>query len=251
MKKRYLLGLLVAAVLLVIAKLGPEAAITSPGHLDADHADIPCLGCHTAFESFDDNDKCVECHQENVLTPLGRFAESRCTDCHGEHMGADAELTEVSVRECARCHDRATVHDRAPVVLAEKLERPPGDCLECHTNHDEHRLHTEPTLAAVRKNLVGAHRRANPLFHKETCEKCHQDMRTASSSTAASVEGFFDPHVTHVGRLEIRCTWCHTDVDIRQSSGTSARKLADVERCAQCHAGEYFPATAANAGGGS
>jgi hypothetical protein len=99
-----------------------------------------------------------------------------------------------------------------------------------------------PRIADVRKHLSAAHRRGDPLFHKDTCEHCHMDKRLATDANAASIPGVFDPHVTHVGRLDMRCTWCHHDVDIRQHSGTRIRRNVATERCVQCHEGEYYVA---------
>jgi hypothetical protein len=227
-------------LVLAMAFVSPEKSVFSRGELDADHSDLACDACHDAFSSFANDDKCVECHEEQELTPAAKFSASRCVGCHKEHVGAGADQTAVGDSTCQRCHDPGTVHERAPVVLAEKLDSPPTNCLECHGNHEEHKLNLEPAIADVRRHLVAAHVRGSPLFHKDTCAKCHQDQGLANGASAASIPGFFDPHVTHVAQLNIGCTWCHDSVDITQHSGAAFRRNANTERCVQCHEGEYY-----------
>lgn len=243
MKKQLLIGLGIAAVLVVALRLlSVEGSVMSIGAVSANHADLECGECHDAFTSFSDDTKCVGCHEDSQMTPVARFETKRCVGCHVEHGGEDVELTEVGAQNCRACHDIETVHVRAPVTRAWKLEKEPRNCLTCHGNHDEHRLNDEPSLADARRHLVAAHRRGSPMYHKDTCEKCHMDKNHASGRTAASKPGFFDPHVTHVERLQIRCVWCHQDVDITTGSGKTLRRSSNVERCVQCHAGEYYAA---------
>ena len=178
------------------------------------------------------------------MTPVAAFAGTRCVSCHPDHQGRDTDLRVVSSDHCTSCHDRKEMHRRSPVMLAEKLNEQPEQCDKCHGNHEEHRLNSPPSLMEARKHLVAAHRRGSRWFHKDSCEKCHRDKRHASGRNAASKRGFFDPHVTHVERMNIRCTWCHRDVDIVDSSGVTLRRNTDVERCVQCHADDYYASVA-------
>jgi len=241
MRKYYVIGVALSLAVVAVLYLGPESSPFSPGRLAEKHADIECSGCHSATTSFDSDDKCLACHEDNGLTPAQLFAETRCVFCHKEHRGPEFDLAPVTQRTCVSCHPVDTAHARAPVQLAEKLNAPPTKCLTCHGNHDEHRLFVEPPLAELRKHLFAAHQKGSAMYHKDACEKCHQDVGHPTELSAAKVPGFFDPHVTHVGRLEIRCTWCHESVDLRQHSGSRLRRLVTTERCVQCHAGEYYP----------
>jgi hypothetical protein len=241
MKRRIGIGVALTAVLLAaLLLLAPERSVFSAGPLAAAHGDLACAGCHDAFTSFADDAKCLGCHEDQRMTPPAAFVRARCVSCHAEHRGRDVDLTDVAAARCAACHDPATAHAHAPVQLAEKLAAPPRDCRRCHGNHAEHRLHPEPTLAQVRAHLAAAHRQGHPLYHKDACEKCHRDKGNASAAAAASIPGFFDPHVTHVTTLAIRCTYCHEDVDIADHSGTRFRRTVATARCVQCHEGEYY-----------
>jgi len=92
-------------------------ALFSPGDLNAktgdktlggvnSHAEInECAACHTAF--WDSNrmtDRCLECHQDvasQMESKAGMHAEMLqeepyvCQDCHTEHHGPEASLTEI------------------------------------------------------------------------------------------------------------------------------------------------------------
>ncbi len=241
MRKHFYLGVGLSVVVVAVLYLAPERSALSPGVLAKGHGDLECGECHSAGASFNDDDKCVHCHERSELTPRETFGDTRCVFCHSEHNGRDFALEKVPAKRCISCHPVDTVHKRAPVELAEKLKRPPTDCLECHGNHDEHRLFAEPPLVELRKHLVAAHQEGSPLYHKDACEKCHQDIGHPTEMSAAKIRGFFEPHVTHVGRLGIRCTWCHGSVDLRQHSGSRIRRLVTTERCVQCHEGEYYP----------
>lgn len=241
-KVHIVMGLVLTVALLALLKLGPQKSIVSTGTLSKGHADLGCNDCHTPFRSFSTNASCTnsDCHPDQVMTPKERFGSVSCVSCHKEHLGASADLKKVGNDKCRRCHDPTVTHLRAPVQLAEKIKHVPRDCTGCHGNHSEHKLHPIPSIAEARKHLVAAHTKGNPLYHKDTCDKCHQDKGQATAAQASSKPGFFNPHVTHVRQLGIRCTWCHGTIDIRQKSGTSFRRTVMTERCVQCHEGEYY-----------
>ena len=247
MKRQLVIGCVISiALVAAMWLLAPEHSPASPGPLAAGHKDLACSDCHSPFTSFASDSKCLLCHETQKMTPQAVFDDVRCVDCHSEHLGHATKLTHVGNDKCQRCHDWKTVHDQTPVKMAWKRDSPPRDCDSCHGSHTEHKLHVEPKIADVRKHLADAHRRASPWFHKDTCIKCHHDKATVSSVSAASIPGFFDPHVTHVSRLNIRCTWCHSDVDITQSTSAYFRRTSDPERCIRCHGTEYYAAEMAH-----
>jgi len=249
MKAQLLIGVGISVLLIVFLEFGSaEKSVFSKGPLAKGHDDISCGSCHSAFSSFRSNKVCVDCHEEQKMTPVSQFKGVSCIGCHKEHNGRNG-LKKVSNKTCMGCHNVATVHLKAPIMLAAKLKSPPRNCQTCHKNHVNHRLHIEPSLETVRAHLVEAHLEDTPYFHKDTCVKCHQDK--TNTVLAAAKPGYFDPHATHVQRYNMRCTWCHESVDILQKSGTRLRRNVNTKRCVECHEGWLYPkGTLAKTGGG-
>lgn len=252
-KRLLFLGLLLTIILVAVnAYLTPSPSKSNDyvqgmffqnGALDKDHAKLSCDRCHTPLNSFEVNRSCVDgCHEAEQLSPVETFKEVKCVLCHGEHKGADADWKKVSETICQTCHNAKTVHTKTPVKLAKLAEKKNvsiQSCPSCHLTHEAHKKNKLQDISMLRKHLVATHRKGSPLFHKDSCTTCHQDIGTRTNGTA-SIPGFVDPHATHVGRLNIRCTWCHDTVDIPLNSGATMRRTTNPERCTECHAGEYY-----------
>lgn len=140
MKLVSLLAILVSAATLLALTLPAGEKIFSPGRLSASHSGIgnnQCADCHLAVlakpehwlaDAFSEQDaavangKCLTCHKlgpqadlpHGVLAAtlnigvgsavMGQPNKVSCVNCHQEHRGLGAELTEVSNRQCDDCH---------------------------------------------------------------------------------------------------------------------------------------------------
>ena len=118
---------------------------------------IECVLCHDPHDRaaiLPDVDlqiaMCAECHDSTVYT-FQNHATLGCTDCHRLHGGRPGDLLDGSDSKgvCIRCHnpsgtipqadpDRplsAGVSMRAVSAPSGHSTPPPGDCIECHSQH--------------------------------------------------------------------------------------------------------------------
>ena len=252
----FILTLLVAGVFVVTS----GSAMFSPGELNG-HGDEPlggvtshnaigsdCAACHTApWAAESMQDRCLSCHTEVKLEVtsdatlhgalLLHNPQLTCRDCHPEHRGADAPLTELapasfphelvgfsltshqtktnnSPFECADCHTQS-------ITVFEQ-----NACSDCHQNLDADFMQTH--LAAYGETCLACHDgletyNANfdhaqtgfPLTGKHTeenCAACHQNARSLADfeNTPEDCVGCHQKDDAHQGRYGTNCAVCHT-----------------------------------------
>ena len=65
-----------------------------------------CTSCHALMASMETN--CAACHSaeafDSAMTPAHRAAGLTCTNCHGEHRGADFRPAAAGLQACTDCH---------------------------------------------------------------------------------------------------------------------------------------------------
>jgi hypothetical protein len=294
---------IIAALVTAFAIAGYAVAgggqMFSPGALNAldgqtlggvtSHADIAgaCSACHVApWESQTMQDRCVVCHEDvtaqmvDLMTPHGRMYAidpvAECRDCHPEHRGETASLTEIEGWRyphglsgyhltahqfkaendpftCADCHGGdVTTFD---VTLCETCHAQSdrgfmtrhvldygASCLECHNGIDS--LTTGFTHETFPFKLTGKHAGV-------ACADCHRnghnliDFRLLAQDCTSCHESD-DPHE---GLLGTDCASCHSTEGWTPSQfdhNRSAFKLdvghADVA-CKDCHLDQLFKGT--------
>ncbi|MBI5961987.1 MAG: hypothetical protein HY863_00805 [Chloroflexi bacterium] len=213
------------------------------------HAQITeCAACHPAPWSTDSMaDRCANCHTDIaaqmfdvaqlhgvIMNENGTLA---CRDCHPEHRGAMAPLTDLggivfphdalgyslkghqlkAMNEpfaCSDCHgdDVKTFasdscqncHSDMDIVFAQTHLLSYGtDCLACHDGVD--RFGDDFTHSAFAFNLNGKH-------EEVACTKCHLDARTVLDLQSVP-QGCLSCHAAedeHGGRFGQDCSDCHT-----------------------------------------
>ena len=126
-RKMILAGVASAAALVLLVLLDVNvgsAGFICSGPLSYGHAELQddCSRCHDPFGSVS-AENCSSCHERfdtehGIYTLPAHFvyrsndssrataehAELVCADCHVEHLGREAELTEVSDERCLACH---------------------------------------------------------------------------------------------------------------------------------------------------
>jgi len=244
------------------------------------HAAIQeCKTCHTAlWEGARMADRCLACHSEIARQMIdvaklhgsitNRSPELACRDCHPEHRGPGAALTDLgnqafphdalgfslrghrsnAAREpfgCSDCHPGdlsdftpdtcESCHRQLAVAFAEAHRLSFGrDCLACHDGVD--RFGDDFTHSIFAFPLTGKHAAVG-------CTYCHLDARTVTDLQSApqdclSCHGSMEPHA---GRFGMECGSCHSadgwspaefdhDLSIFKLEGRHTQ-LA----CAECH----------------
>ena len=265
---------------------------TVAGHLLGNvtsHADIggECGACHVApWGSETMQDRCVVCHEDvpvqmlDLLTPHGRMfaidSEARCRDCHPEHRGATALLTDIDgwryphqlsgyyltvhqfkaengAFQCLDCHgDDVTTfdvniceschNDLDQIFTMSHVLSYGSSCLNCHDGMDS--MTTDFTHENFQFNLTGKHLDV-------ACQDCHNGARDLGGfemtpQDCGSCHGNDDPHE---GVLGSDCASCHSPEGWAPSQfdhNRSAFKLGDAHvslTCVKCHSDKLFKGT--------
>ena len=228
-----------ALVCLLLPSIGAAFTLKSllmPGRVIEAHASVEdeCGSCHEETEEQSQSSLCFSCHVEvrdDVAANTGYHGlnpaagDALCSDCHTDHEGRDAEITEFVVESfnhtftdfpLAGAHGEAVCADCHQPEVA--FRDAPGQCVDCHAEEDPHMgtlgsdcasCHVDTTWAEARFDhsttdfpLTGKH--ADAL-----CTGCHQDQVFVGTP-----ELCVDCHRsedTHVGRNGDNCGSCHVD----------------------------------------
>ncbi len=164
-----------------------SSRFATPGLVSSNHADFEndCEKCHDLANEVA-NDKCSSCHEKfgdelgvytfsahylyrsddyariQAAAEKSRNAEKNCYECHQEHNGRPAEITNVPDAKCLKCHDFGSFDSNHPEFQFAR-ERVPDDSALKFT----HIRHT----VFVSKFLEQKGQRANV---EETCLYCHK-----------------------------------------------------------------------------
>lgn len=294
---------IIAAILTVSAILGfaffSGNLMFSPGALNAQpgeetlggvtsHAQImDCSACHAGLWPSDHMaDHCVTCHTEIAAQMLDvaklhglitqRNSALACRDCHPEHRGSSAALTELGANAfphetlgfslnghqrtsanqtftCADCHQgditNFTVdacdgcHRQVDAVFAQAHTISYGmACLGCHDGVD--RFGKGFSHAGFTFKAEGGHADV-------ACVKCHVDARALADFPNAPQDCYACHRVDdeHGGSYGTQCEQCHRPTiwkDATFDHNLSAFKLegehAEVA-CEKCHVNNIFKGT--------
>ncbi|MBI3153525.1 MAG: hypothetical protein HYZ21_15435 [Chloroflexi bacterium] len=252
------------------------------------HAQIPeCKACHTApWERETMADRCLACHTGvaaqmlNVAELHGAITQKNptlaCRDCHLDHRGATASLTDMgdnvfphealgyslnghqltAKREafvCSDCHGEdvtafasdscQTCHREMDIAFAQAHLLSFGtECLACHDGVD--RYGDDFNHNAFAFQLTGEHTEA-------VCTNCHLDARTIADLQSAPQDCFSchrqdDPHA---GAYGDQCGLCHSPegwepakFDHNLSSFKLEGEHAEAA-CDDCHKNDVFKGT--------
>lgn len=283
-----LLATVVSLALILVAASASSNGIFSPGELNAQsmgmsigaalsHSELECSACHPAFWSgISMRDRCLDCHLSIALelsqpgSLHGSFDSAlACQDCHRDHRGADAPLTEFeSVRfphesvgfslrahhgilgkepfDCHVCHTESVRRFDAATCRACHLEEDgldlvvhiqtfgPG-CMECHDGIDRFGRGAF-NHRGVAFPLEGTHVMLE-------CQACHRNASTLAI-LQSTPQGCADCHMkqdVHEGRLGVLCEECHNAIAWEDATIDHALTRYPLEashaelECVACH----------------
>jgi cytochrome b subunit of formate dehydrogenase len=238
-----LVGALLLPGLLTIAwaqaATAQEAAPATAGKVD----NSVCLGCHDQGEkvakSAHASVACASCHQkhDDYPHPAGT-AKPVCGNCHkdeqkdysgGVHGQARAK-GDASAPDCGVCHGAA--HEVAVISSAEARKGIPDTCAMCH----------DSVVAEFKKSVHGkAVERGVP--QAPICNDCHGEHSILSPKNASSM--------VNAAHVRDTCARCHADVRLASRFGLPADRVASfddsfhglaarsgsqtVANCSSCH----------------
>ena len=264
---------LVALLLLLVgnAHAGQLERALMPGAVIKGHQkyEADCELCHSSFDKEQQPQLCLDCHKDVAADVAGnrgfhgRQPETRCKQCHSDHLGVDASIVKLDEASfdhlqadfvltgkhvganCEGCHAAGKKHREAS-----------SECVDCHRKDDRHETrlgnqcgecHVADAWTTVEKfdhartefKLIGAH-------DKVECKQCHVESpvvkRLAQDCLSCHQED--DPHR---GSMGTDCAECHVESDWKTARFDHARtgyvllgKHRDAE-CGGCHKvkGEY------------
>ena len=295
-------------MLVTVCAVGSGLALTggamfSPGNLNAQprgsvqlggvssHAELggKCSACHAPPWSGETMaDRCMSCHTDirsqidGHQTLHGRLANNKqCRNCHTEHKGGHAALTDLSTFDhncaafaltgkhqsvdCKSCHTNRTFKGTTATCAGCHAEPKVhmgqfgADCAKCHATNTWHTT-SFPAAAGSSGNIAFDHSQtAFPLTGHHTgvdCKKCHVDNKfkgTPSSCVSCHAEP-----KTHLGKFGTDCKKCHATETWKLASIPTAGPGATFDHnltafkltgkhttvtCAQCHKDNKFKGT--------
>ncbi|MBI5493637.1 MAG: hypothetical protein HY904_01340 [Deltaproteobacteria bacterium] len=255
-----------ATLLLVLAPQLTTAQTLSPGRLGRSHEELEgvvnCTKCHEFGKKLD-GDRCLECHdslRKEIAAPRGMHArlvkdDRACLECHHDHRGVDASLTEWggprekwdhgkagwpldgkhAEARCKDCHEPRRVTESA--LKKRFAAGKPGTylglgrrCVDCH--FDEHRgqfkvacdkCHGAKAFKPAPRFDHAASFRLRGAHATTACRGCHPRVEEPAGQAFPAPK---DPrgYVRYHGAPK-RCVDCHKDV----------HKGAYGNACSRCH----------------
>ena len=291
-------AILITLFVIVGVALASGSQMFSAGDLNAEpgqsyggvnsHAQITeCKACHTAlWETENMADRCAACHTDiaaqmfDVAKLHGMITQKNpalsCRDCHPEHRGATASLTDLGENTfphealgfslkghqltvkneaftCTDCHPEDVMtfapdscdscHRQMDIAFTQAHTLSFGtDCLACHDGVDKYGDDFKHSAFVFQLN--GKH-------GDVSCSKCHLDARTVADLQSAPQDCYSchkddDEHSEQFGT---DCSACHTPNnwdDATFDHNLSAFKLEGAHaqvQCEQCHQNGVFKGT--------
>jgi hypothetical protein len=242
-----LLAVLVTLLIIAGAAFFQGGSMFSPGGLSASSGAVlggvdshqalggNCAACHTApWDPQMMSSRCLECHT-NIQADLNNPASLHgaliddpafvnCRECHTEHHGPLASLTNVQVVNFP--------HDRTGYSLLAHASHADGSSFTCGDCHGERLSQPDQAVCA------DCHRKIDPRFDDVhpafggNCLGCHDGVDTYGA-------GFDHAHTRFPlegQHAEIECTTCHAGMETLQEL------RATPQDCFSCHAKDDFHA---------
>lgn len=193
------------------------------------HADIKeCKTCHSApWERATMADRCLECHTEiasqmlNAAELHGSIVQKSpsiaCRDCHQDHRGANAELTNLG--------ENVFPHEALGFSLNEHQRKESGAPITCDDCHGEDvTTFVSDSCQTCHSEMDVAFAQAHLLSFGSDCIACHDGVDRFDDFNHNAY-----PFKLEGGHANVACTECHLD----------ARSIADMQSapqsCYSCH----------------
>lgn len=195
------------------------------------HAQITeCKACHAApWESETMADRCLACHTDiaqqmlSVAELHGNITNKNpalvCRDCHKDHRGETASLTDLGENEFP--------HDSLGFSLnghQQKTNGQPFECADCHG--DDVTTFASDSCQTCHREMDLVFTQAHLLSFGDSCIECHDGVDRFGDDFNHNV---FQFQLVGGHAEEIACTRCHLD----------ARTLTDLQSapqdCYSCH----------------
>lgn len=176
-----------------------QSSLTTSGPLSSYHAKFEkdCSSCHEKFQSVT-NANCSVCH-EKAGDKLGIYTlaahevyrsadlkrikasqpEHACVLCHQEHLGREAQITNVSDAQCLACHEFGSFNKKHPQFeFAAKHVADDSTLKFTHIRHVQEVVKREK-LVDVERACLYCHnpqpegKRFAPIAFATHCQTCH------------------------------------------------------------------------------
>lgn len=175
-----------------------------------------CADCHAPFSS-DYNARCASCHKaydSAASHPFEKGASLACSSCHGEHLGADAQIVPS---------------------LAKSASGWPSMCLPCHAGTPYPAAEPDAALVARARSRL-RDERGKPFERQLLVDGfSHRDHRVTKPGGVANVPG----GPPSKGQVPVSCDECHKPLAKGASHpAIPTAEFAPVtyEQCLACHA---------------
>lgn len=201
-----------------------------------------CTRCHESDKEIS-GARCLACHMEiSTRIDAGRgyhatVASQSCIDCHKEHIGRDARITQFDEKTFDHTLTGFTLTGKHASIA----------CEQCHS-------WTHITAPDIRKILADTPHKTF-LGLESTCAACHADRHQGTlGKQCQTCHGTllwlpvisFDHGTTQFPLTDrhatVACARCHTSLDTKETEGTSEAVVFHTqpfEDCTPCHASPH------------
>ncbi|MDR3418043.1 MAG: FHA domain-containing protein [Nevskia sp.] len=204
----------------------PTDRIWVPGHFSSFHSFFSndCAKCHEVPFVRVRNEACLSCHKDTAqhvddphLLQMPVFAQARCEDCHHEHKG-DAALVSQANLQCTDCHAQPQLR------FADSKMPPATSFSQKHPVFTPKVARYDPASRQFR--WMEASQDQPATLHSDTNLKYPHDKHL-------NPKGIKSPHGTKV----LVCGDCHQP----DASGISFKPIDMPQHCAECHRLDFDP----------
>lgn len=210
-RKTLLVGFLAAAAFIayfVVDWLVLSGKFATPGPVSSNHADFEgnCEKCHDLANSVSNNN-CSSCHEKfgdeiGVYTFSAHYlyrsddysriqaaadkshgSEQNCYECHQEHNGRTAEITNVPDVKCLKCHDYGSFESGHPEFQFARDKVPDDSAMKFthirHTGFVSKFLEQKGMRSNIEETCLYCHnaqpdgKNFEPLDFDKHCQSCH------------------------------------------------------------------------------
>lgn len=256
----FLAAALVIALISAFAFYGDGATALSsvnPGELTGGHqnftAEQGCATCHkqhggdagmwiqAAWSPGSLSKSCESCHtfsgpatspHNETFKTAGGQRETSCTNCHTEHRGSDANITQMADQQCNACHEKqfASFSGGHPNFSKDYPSRRRTAIVFDHTNHfskhfeDARFVDRAPKERCIACHNVDKATRNVPVRpFNESCARCHENQIAGRELVLFTLPEFeenpFD--AATVGEA------CGPTADVREAAGERLNGLTE------------------------
>lgn len=233
-------------LLLFISNVGFAKSLETaimPGEVVQGHAkyEEECTTCHKRFDKAGQNAVCADCHKsvkKDIAEKTGYHGREafnkNCKDCHTEHKGRKADITNL---------DKKTFkHNLTDFPLKDAHAKEKVKCKDCHADEKKKYREVPNTCATCH---IKDDEKAHGKKLGDKCESCHTQVDWTKTLKFDHNDEKFAKFKLNGKHKETKCKECHNDfkykplektcISCHKKDDEKAHKNVFGDKCEKCH----------------